>query len=73
MPTNDKNFIEKQAGIVKQYYPTLDDYLDDMKKIIINEARASINARAETVQFDSPDLFQFDVYGQYLNTRKRTS
>ncbi len=71
MPTNDKNFIEKQARIVKQYYPTLDDYLDDMKKIIINEARASIDSGAETVQFDSPDLFQFDVYGQYLNTRKK--
>ncbi len=71
MPTNDKNFIEKQAMIVKQYYPTLDDYLDDMKKIIINEARASIDAGAETVQFDSPDLFQFDVYGQYLNKRKK--
>ena len=71
MPTRDEGFIGKQAVVVREFYPTLDDYLDDMKKIIINEVRAAIEAGADTVQLDSPDLLQFDVYGQYLNVKDK--
>jgi len=71
MPINDESLIRKLADTVKKVYPTLDDYLDDMKKIIINEARTAIDAGADTVQFDSPDLLQFDVYGQYLQSKSK--
>ncbi len=71
MPTSDEGFMGKQAVAVREFYPSLDDYLEDMKKIIINEARAAIDAGADTVQFDSPDLLQFDVYGQYLNSKEK--
>jgi len=69
MPTKDDNFLGKSAVVVREAYPTLDDYLADMKNILINEARAALNAGADTVQFDSPDLLQFDVYGQYLEDK----
>ncbi|MDG6931091.1 MAG: hypothetical protein JRN10_07640 [Nitrososphaerota archaeon] len=71
MPYKDDNFIGKAAVVVREFYPTLEDYLEEMKGVIINEARAAIEAGAETVQFDSPDLLQFDVYGQYLNDRDK--
>ncbi|GGI74833.1 MULTISPECIES: hypothetical protein [Vulcanisaeta] len=34
-------------------------------KIIINEVRAALDAGADVVQFDAPDILQFDVYGEY--------
>ena len=65
MPARPRELIDKYRQQVKQYYPTIDDYLDDVKKIIINEVRAALNAGADVVQFDAPDILQFDVYGEY--------
>ncbi len=31
MPTKDDNFLGKSAIVVRESYPTLDDYLSDMK------------------------------------------
>ena len=41
---------------VKSYYPSVDEYLDELKPIIINEAEAAFKAGANVVQFDSPDI-----------------
>lgn len=71
MPSKDDNFIGKSAVVVREFYPALEDYLNDMKRILINEARAAIDAGADTIQFDSPDLLQFDVYGQYYGDKAK--
>ncbi len=65
MPARPRELIDKYRQQVRQYYPTIDDYLDDVKKIIINEVRAALDAGADVVQFDAPDILQFDVYGEY--------
>jgi len=43
---------EKIQGL----YPSLDDYIDEVRSIIINEASAALKAGADVIQFDSPDL-----------------
>ncbi|MEM3243612.1 MAG: hypothetical protein QXW72_04160 [Conexivisphaerales archaeon] len=71
IPSKDQNFVGKMAVVVREFYPTVDEYLEDIKRILINEARAAIDAGADTVQFDSPDLLQFDVYGQFYEEKER--
>lgn len=41
---------------VKGIYPTIDDYVEEIKSIIANEVDAALEAGADVVQFDSPDL-----------------
>nr|KJR72278.1 MAG: hypothetical protein TU36_03060 [Vulcanisaeta sp. AZ3] len=69
MPARPREAIERYKQRVKQYYPTIDHYLDDIMKIILNEVRAAFDAGADVIQFDAPDILQFDVYGPY-NTDK---
>jgi len=70
-PTSDLAFLERAREAVKPYYPTLDDYLDDVKAILANEVGAALSEGADSVQLDAPDLLQFDVYGQYHPSHER--
>jgi 5-methyltetrahydropteroyltriglutamate--homocysteine methyltransferase len=44
---------------VEADYPTMQDYLDDVKGMLLNEAKNTIDAGVDSIQFDSPDLLAF--------------
>jgi len=51
-------------------YPTIQDYLDDVKEILLNEARGAIDAGVDSIQFDSPDLLAFTSPAMSLDVLK---
>jgi len=55
VPSTFKPFLQKAFSSIKNEYPNVSDYLDDVKSIIRNEVEAALNAGANSVQFDSPD------------------
>ena len=47
------SFLQEE---VKKTYPTQDRFIEEVTKIIVNEAKAAFAAGADTVQFDAPTL-----------------
>lgn len=70
-PARPRELIDKYRQRVREYYPSIDDYLEDIKRIIINEVREALNAGADSIQLDAPDILQFDVYGEYNPDKSR--
>ena len=40
-------------------YPSVQDYIVHVREILLNEARAALDAGVDSIQFDSPDLLAF--------------
>ncbi|MFQ1020720.1 hypothetical protein [Tardisphaera saccharovorans] len=70
-PARPREALERAREQVKKYYPTVDDYADEIKAIIINEVRSAFDAGADSVQLDAPEILQFGVYGDYRESRSK--
>lgn len=53
-PAVEATIAELEAK-VKNYYPSLLDYLKEIARIVINEVKGAIKAGASVIQLDSPD------------------
>jgi 5-methyltetrahydropteroyltriglutamate--homocysteine methyltransferase len=62
IPPQFKPQVKAAYERIREFYPSLDDYVDEIKSIVINEVDAAFKAGADVVQFDSPDLsFSTDI------------
>ncbi len=51
-----KAYYKSLLDEVKKTYPTQDKFIEELIKILVNEARSAYAAGADTVQFDAPTL-----------------
>lgn len=59
IPRQFKPKIQAAHQKVMEFYPTIDDYLEEVKSIILNEVESALETGADVIQFDSPDLSFF--------------
>ncbi len=59
LPASAVDKIKEIHDRVVQDYPTVTDFVADLRAILLNEAKSAITAGADTIQFDSPDILAF--------------
>ncbi|BBD73432.1 hypothetical protein HS1genome_1821 [Sulfodiicoccus acidiphilus] len=69
VPLRDRSLLNSLREIVRPHYPNLDSFLDHVGKISNNEAKLALEAGADSVQFEAPDILRLDVHGQYNEGR----